>query len=348
MLNWQRRTLVAMAMAIALFFVPIAPAHAFVPVDGIFVAHDSCEALQSIRRQTNPGDITLVPDMAYDVVGKNKSTATHYQVKVKGAMFDRWVPVGCGQIFTDCASAGADSGNGAGPGRTPSPGPDACSTEVSTDNLLAISWQPSFCEGHRNKTECKNQDASDFDAEHFTLHGLWPQPRGKQYCCLRSDFPRKPWSSQPDFDDDLDDETLALLADRRMPGFESFLHRHEWYKHGTCYNPTSEEPEQEYFEESLALLDQINTSSVQTLFADRIGERVKLSEIRDAFDQDFGPGAGRKVGLKCTRNGMVAELWVNLGGDIQVDTPIADLLAAAKDANSSCQEGLVDPVGFNL
>jgi len=52
-----------------------------------------------------------------------------------------------------------------------------------------------------------------------------------------------------------------------MPGVESLLHRHEWYKHGTCYNPQSDRPEEEYFEESLALLKQINNSSVQDLFA---------------------------------------------------------------------------------
>ncbi|MBC6472913.1 MAG: ribonuclease T, partial [Hormoscilla sp. GM102CHS1] len=212
---------------------------------------------------------------------------------------------------------------------------------------LAISWQPSFCETHQDKAECQSQDASDFDAKHFTLHGLWPQPRGKEYCCLPSNFPKKPWSSQPNFDDELDDETLALLEDRRMPGVESFLHRHEWYKHGTCYNPQSERPEEEYFEESLALLEQINNSSVQDLFASRIGQTVSLAQIQAAFDRDFGPGAGQKVNLKCDRQGRISELWINLAGDIKSDTPISELLATAKNARSQCRSGFIDPVGFS-
>ncbi|MBO1349857.1 MAG: hypothetical protein EBE86_021880 [Hormoscilla sp. GUM202] len=223
----------------------------------------------------------------------------------------------------------------------------SCPITVSIDNVLAISWQPSFCETHQDKAECQSQDASDFDAKHFTLHGLWPQPRGKEYCCLPSNFPKKPWSSQPNFDDELDDETLALLEDRRMPGVESFLHRHEWYKHGTCYNPQSERPEEEYFEESLALLEQINNSSVQDLFASRIGRTVSLAQIQAAFDRDFGPGAGQKVNLKCDRQGRISELWINLAGDIKSDTPISELLATAKNARSQCRSGFIDPVGFS-
>ena len=347
MLNWKRRSLVAMVLGIALFLLPTAPAHAFVRADGIFVADKACEALQSIKKGTNPGNVTLVPDMAYEVLGQNKSQPSHYQIRVKGVQFDRWVSVGCGRLFNDASASEAtpeqSNDESVDEGSAPN-----CPINVSTDNLLAISWQPSFCQTNQSKAECQSQDASDFDAVHFTLHGLWPQPRAKAYCCLPSNFPKEPWSSQPNFDDELADETLTQLQEgRQMPGVESFLHRHEWYKHGTCYNPRSDEPEQEYFEESLALLKQVNDSSVRRLFASRIGRRVGLNEIQAAFNRDFGSGAGRKVKLKCNRQGLISELWINLAGDIQPDTPIATLLATAKDAQSQCRSGRVDPVGFN-
>lgn len=335
LMHWKPRALVALVLAIALQWMPIAPAHANVKVDGLFVADRVCEALQSIKKGTNPGEITLVPDMVYEVLGQNKPQPSYYQVRVKGVGTPRWVPVECGRLYIFSQSQ---------PEKEPE-GP-SCPITASTDNLLAISWQPSFCETHQDKTECQSQDASDFDANHFTLHGLWPQPRGKEYCCLPSDFPQKPWSSQPNFDDRLDEETLALLEDRRMPGVESFLHRHEWYKHGTCYNPQSDRPEEEFFAEALALLKQINNSSVQDLFASRIGRTVSLAQIQAAFDRDFGPGAGQKVNLICDRQGRIGELWINLAGDIKSDTPIWELLATAKNARSECQSGLVDQSGF--
>ncbi|NEQ96823.1 MAG: ribonuclease T, partial [Cyanothece sp. SIO2G6] len=332
----QVTRLLAIALLIsACWGMAIAPAQAFVPVNGVFIANDACAALQSIRKGTNPGNITLVPDMAYEVRGQNKPDPSHYQIKVKGGG-DRWVPISCGRLLTNCSESIATPVT-----EQPTPAPSEptlsrptppsgalrnCQQRVSTDNLLAISWQPAFCQNRRDKLECQTQDESNFDAEHFTLHGLWPQPRGKEYCCLPSNFPKQDWPSQPDFDDELSEETLALLDEGRwMPGYSSFLHRHEWYKHGTCYNPNSAEPEQEYFAESLALLEQVNTASVQQLFASRIGQYVSLEEIQAAFNQDFGPGAGNKVRLRCD-DGLIGELWINLNGDIQVDTSLADLL----------------------
>ena len=47
-----------------------------------------------------------------------------------------------------------------------------------------------------------------------------------------------------------------------MPEAASFLQRHEWYKHGSCYGPL-----EEYYTESLALMDQLNDSAIRSLFA---------------------------------------------------------------------------------
>ena len=48
--------------------------------------------------------------------------------------------------------------------------------------MLAVTWQPAFCQLHARKPECGSQTSDRFDATHFTLHGLWPQPRAKEYC----------------------------------------------------------------------------------------------------------------------------------------------------------------------
>jgi len=59
---------------------------------------------------------------------------------------------------------------------------ESYSTKLSTNNLLAISWQNAFCQTHQNRRECRNVKPSAYSASHFTLHGLWPQPRSKVNC----------------------------------------------------------------------------------------------------------------------------------------------------------------------
>ncbi|HEY9768528.1 MAG TPA: hypothetical protein V6C71_08460 [Coleofasciculaceae cyanobacterium] len=163
-------------------------------------------------------------------MAKNKEEATHYYLTIDGAdPSARWVKSGCGELLETFVSR-------------------------DFDYLLAISWQPAFCETHQDKTECQTQTEARFDASNFTLHGLWPQPRNNVYCNVSNQIEGidgdGKWSDLPpiDLSDTLKDE-LAI----KMPGFASDLHLHEWYKHGTCYQGTPEE----YFRESLDLLDQV-------------------------------------------------------------------------------------------
>ena len=46
----------------------------------------------------------------------------------------------------------------------------------SIENVLAVSWQPTFCATDRGatKTECQTQTADRPDAAQFSIHGLWP------------------------------------------------------------------------------------------------------------------------------------------------------------------------------
>ena len=322
-----------------------------VKLDGYFIANaQSCPAYQSKNKKTNPGNIHLLEDMAYKVIAKNKFDATHYRILIDYASpQERWVAVDCGLLLTDCRHSGALSGSDIGgtpvnpaPGDSPG-GPDSGETDSGDlEYLLALSWQPAFCQTHQQKNECQTQTGTRYDASNLALHGLWPQPRGNEYCGVSNADKkldqRSSWDQLPalGLPDDLMSELIEI-----MPGVASFLQRHEWTKHGTCYSDTPEE----YFEESMQLTLQVNNSTVRNLLSDRIGEYVSSEEIKDRFNDAFGEGAGDKVRVKCSGT-MISELWINLRGTIEENTLISSLLATASPAQGSCQGGIVDAAGF--
>jgi ribonuclease T2 len=126
------------------------------------------------------------------------------------------------------------------------------------EHVLAVSWQPAFCETRPRLPECRSQTADRFDASNFALHGLWPQPRSQAYCGVDertvAQDKRRRWRDLPW--ERLDDDLWSRLR-QAMPGTRSGLHKHEWIKHGTCYDGAGAA---EYFEDSLKLLDALNRS----------------------------------------------------------------------------------------
>ncbi len=204
---------------------------------------------------------------------------------------------------------------------------DKYATKVSTDNLLAISWQNAFCQTHQKKRECKNVKNGAYTNTHFTLHGLWPQPRHKVNCKGSN----KVW-----LDKLLYNELLKV-----MPAAKSGLHKHEWKKHGRCYGKSDDE----YFKDSIALIKQINNSAVQKLFSKNISKLLTLKQIQMAFDKSYGKGAGRKVKMMC-KSGLITELHINLEGEITTQSALKTLLKNAKNAKGGCRSGKVDKVGY--
>lgn len=213
-----------------------------------------------------------------------------------------------------------------------------------TQYVLAISWQPAFCETAERRPECTSQTESRFDASHFTLHGLWPQR--VDYC----DVPRRDqltdrdgdWRGLPD--PGIGKATMAKLREM-MPGTQSALERHEWLKHGTCYG----EPADAYFADALAMLEAVNASAVRDLFARSIGRQLTQKQVRDAFDIAFGRGAGQRVRLACERDGdrrIITELTIGLTGEITAPADYQRLTLAARPTNGGCDAGIVDPVGL--
>lgn len=218
---------------------------------------------------------------------------------------------------------------------------------VVGDFVLAASWQAAFCETRPNKPECRSQTANRYDATHFALHGLWPQPRDNIYCDVNKGIVAVDkagrWRDLPRIG--LSDQTRETL-DKVMPGARSYLDRHEWIKHGTCYSPGDP---QEYFAESLSLLEQLNASPVRSLFVVRTGKVVTRDQIAAAFDEAFGAGAGDRVELVCRQDGMrqlIVELRINLSGEITPDSALADLIGTAQRRRNDCQAGLIDGVGL--
>jgi ribonuclease T2 len=341
---------IALAASVAVMLTAAGPTWAFERMDGCFKAVQACPAKSSIRKNRNPGGVQLKAGQSYRLLGANKRDATHYQVRIEGVRpADRWVAKACGQVEQYCDSAPGLARESAGAQRlepaekrqyTTSPG------AISTNNVIAISWQPAFCQTHQSKPECASQTRDRYDASHFTLHGFWPQPRAKIFCGVsrahnQADR-RKRWRSLP---------ALTLSADLRaeldkvMPGTQSALQRHEWIKHGTCYGA----PPEVYYGDSLAIMRQINASAVRNLFAASIGKELTVRQVRKAFDTAFGAGAGKRVTMSCANSAdgrLVVELIVALRGRITSNTKVADLIAAAPTRRPGCDYGVVDPAGF--
>jgi ribonuclease T2 len=323
-----------LAATLALSAAIVGPAWAFEPMDGCFVATAVCPAVRSISAASNPGGVVTEVDRAYELLGANRAREpSHFQIRITAAdPRDRWVQVGCGDVVAACDLPDA-------PFPSPPRPPDG---SASPGYVLAASWQPAFCQTNRAKSECRTQTQERFDSAHFALHGLWPQPRDNVYCGVsraqRTAAEAGRWSNLPPLE--LSDATRTAL-DVVMPGTQSDLQRHEWIKHGTCYSDTAEE----YFVESLQLMNQLNASPVRVLFADRIGERVTAHELRAAFDQAFGVGAGERVEIACS-SGLITELRIHLDGAITQTTRLASLIAAADPVGGGCTGGRIDPAGF--
>jgi len=73
-------------------------------------------------------------------------------------------------------------------------------------------------------------------------------------------------------------DTMRSRLETVMPGYQSGLHRHEWIKHGTCYVPASAE---EYYADSLWLMERLNESKLRDLVSGNIGRQVTRERISE-------------------------------------------------------------------
>ena len=217
----------------------------------------------------------------------------------------------------------------------------------SDSYILALSWQPAFCELKPNKPECRSQHERRHDANNFSLHGLWPQPRSNIYCNVPRSLveldKRGRWGDLPKLA--IEDSFRKELA-QLMPGYRSNLHRHEWVKHGTCM---TEDP-QRYYETSMDALNFINTTDLRDLFAKNIGREITATQITDAMERSFGKGAGSRITISCKRDGkrtLINEVRISYGSLLShSSSSLQEMNRLAPKVPIGCKRGIVDPVGL--
>lgn len=324
----------------------VVPACAQVAMQGSFVASRACPALVSIKKQTNPGNVSVVSGQSYMLLGKNKDNATYYWIEVKDAQpRQRWVAIECGTVNGSATSA--DSGTSTAPApSTSSPGSSSGKSGKGVPfYVLALSWEPTFCKGLPDKVECKAETAASYDASHLSLHGLWPQPRNNEFCNVgdadRAKDEQHKWEALPE--PDLSAETRKAL-DAVMPGTQSLLERHEYLRHGTCYPATADV----YFRDAARLAAEVNNSAVGAFIAANAGKTIQTRDLMAKFDEAFGKGAGARLRVACKSDGgtrLISELTLGLKGDIPAGTPLKDLLAASSTTGFGCPGGLLDAPG---
>jgi ribonuclease T2 len=323
-----RRTAAEFGGAVLLLAIALSTARAEVAISGSFTATQSCPAFQSFRKSSNPGDIRVEPNETYEVIAKNKPDASHYRIIVEGAQpRERWVSLSCGHLDGNDQQSRQVTQAAAGARAT---------------HVLAMGWEPAFCEQHRDKSECGELTSSSFASMHLSLHGLWPQPRGRQYCNVAPDVRdvdhNHDWNDLPE--PDISSDTRRRLA-AVMPGVQSNLQRHEWIVHGTCFGGNADE----YFTRAAGLAETLNASGVAKLFAENVGKSLSAEAIRAAFDDAFGAGAGARVTVSCHRRGdnrTITELIVNLAGDVGGNAGLGELMHAAQPVPPGCPGGLVE------
>lgn len=152
-------------------------------------------------------------------------------------------------------------------------------TAQAGEYMFSLSWEPSFCATHQDKTECRAITPASYDANHLVLHGLWPQ--GGQYCGQKGIDDGTPWDQLPLVQ--VSDATRARM-DTVFPGVVSLLDRHEWYKHGTC---SGLDPDG-YFTLAMDLVEQANAMAFGKLVSDSVGKTVPVDDVCGAMGKDLG------------------------------------------------------------
>ena len=160
----------------------------------------------------------------------------------------------------------------------------------STENLLVLSWQPAFCETmsrDRRMPRAERRRAAGRPRRGCRSTASGRSPRADAYCDVPAALVELDqagrWSKLPPVEVDAAAARRLRVA---MPGTASSLDRHEWLKHGTCHRGAG--GADGYFDDMLSLADAVNASPVAAFLADRVGAKVRDSDIRAAFDAAFG------------------------------------------------------------
>ncbi|MBN1876626.1 MAG: hypothetical protein JXA33_20540 [Anaerolineae bacterium] len=220
--------------------------------------------------------------------------------------------------------------------------------------VLALSWQPAFCETESDKTECVTQSGSRYDAHNFALHGLWPNLEDDPnhtlgYCDVTKAVIRQDqasdWCALPQLSLS---ETVWTELTTFMPGTASCLQNHEWYKHGTCTGMSAEA----YFALSNHLTELFSQTAFDDYVANQAGSTVNRNELLDLFAREFGSEARNYLSLRCSKVegvSLLTEIQVILKKDIAPDAEFGDLFPTddIRPSGSCPTQIKIDLVGFD-
>jgi ribonuclease T2 len=343
LMNSHQRYVTTLLVAIAVLLGP-AGAWASVPATGILKAEQDCEAFVSKRNKSNPDKARLELGDAYVILEVNRPDQPDwYRVRVDTASPpQRWVNARCGTVTLNDGPEGPVDTQ---PNPPPSDNASLCSTAGLQDSyVLALSWQPAFCESHRSKKECaSNFDAAYQKAGNFTLHGFWPNREacGTNYGNCAHQRQQREFCDYPPIDLS---PGVAKQLSQVMPGTASCLERHEWWKHGTCQLGWDAS---EYFEEVIDLARQFNDSGMRKYMADNMGNRIKREDFLKQVDTALGAGASERLQLTCS-GGKLTDVYIALPARIMPGANLNELvMTAPPDFRSNCPTNfLIDAVGF--
>lgn len=218
-------------------------------------------------------------------------------------------------ISPEVCTANSAPATGGQPGGPVTTTPNECNTQGAIDSVvLAMSWQPAFCEEKASKPECQLSQflsPDSYQANNFTLHGMWPN---KNSCGQNYGFCGEVKTSAKDFCDYPEVSIVSHNVEREllfvMPSKAagSCLDRHEWHKHGTCQSLDSSK----YFHRAVRLLRNFNKSKTASLIRKYINRSdMKKADLLKSLDDSFGKEASKQFVIVCKGN-KLTEIQVNL------------------------------------
>ncbi|GAB3481998.1 ribonuclease T2 [Azotobacter salinestris] len=295
------------------------------PASGTFVADQGCEAYQSFRKKTNPGAVKIEVGREYRIREVDERDYQWLRIEIPGSAEPlRWVTMTCGSV-RDMELTGPG-------GREHRQKPaGVCQTPGLQDSyVLAITWQPGFCEHKldssksKRKPECRALESGELNIANFTLHGLWPNKKecGKNYGnCSRADI-------------QLSEEALSYIKPW-MPNFyfENDFGNYEWKKHGTCQTHMDDDA---YFRQAVTAVRTVNDSELGQYIRKNIGKSVERRTLQDILRRTH-PDAPNSFSFLCTNN-RLHEIQVRLPVDFQEGT-LAGLIGAQPPTTRSAVPG---------
>lgn len=238
-------------------------------------------------------------------------------------------------IKSSHSGKGSDVSGGTSSPRAKGSSPESCHLKGGADSyVLAMSWQPGFCITKPDKTECKEPSFTTpevYSSNNFSLHGLWPNKKecGQNYGFCGDVKEQKSFSDYPEVP--LKPDTLSSLS-QIMPSIKanSHLERHEWYKHGTCQELSSDS----YFILAGRLVEEFNKNSFMNYIRENINKKINIEAFKKKIDAEdgLGPGASGSIIIVCKKakgkvdGPFLVEIQFNLKANLTPKSTLKDAL----------------------